>query len=265
MRVIHRIAAPLLAVIVCAVAHGQTIDELHARLQELHAERDAIDAEIEAVRKRIDELLGVGRDGLTEQQRKAVNDIVDTARRILEYDIANRERWVEKAARAKIDRRMRDQSARLDQRTLDPIAFRSRSDKTKYIRGNEARLAAARRDLDALLAGTSPPELEQLGVAAAVGKIGLAHGWRVQQVVDEQSLMAGIEGTAVTVWFEGIDTSTVVDGRTVDLAGAWLVTGTRQYETVAGGLRTVYVAEPIDFEAAYRKLYAPPPAPGGRP
>lgn len=138
--------------------------------------------------------------------------------------------------------------------------------KTQIQRENIAKWKAAIADFDKQIADIKngplpvPPLLYS---ALAVGKVGKpsANGFKVQQVVDENNMLVEWEIVHDTRWSVGGQrggnffisnettwikqpTAGLVDGKPIQLSGAYKVTGTKKYRTTDGGGKTVFVLEP---------------------
>lgn len=106
--------------------------------------------------------------------------------------------------------------------------------------------------------------------AGAVGA--LFEGGLVEQVVNEKEALIDLAFTIqgwtvrnnalvpnptqsrVLAWVK-TDTSAMTDDAGTALPGVWVITGSKKYDTVAGGTKTVFVLEPVDtkaFEAWYK-------------
>lgn len=55
------------------------------------------------------------------------------------------------------------------------------------------------------------------------------------------------------IWVEGVSTQDVRDGHAVELPGAFRARGTKTYDTVLGGTKTVHVIEALDVTGCFDK------------
>lgn len=78
---------------------------------------------------------------------------------------------------------------------------------------------------------------------------------RIKQIVDETNLI--VEAGAHDYWIQGMSTKGLADGNRFRLAGAWHVNGSKTYETVLGGSKTVLVLEIFNEDDALTYLARP--------
>ena len=94
----------------------------------------------------------------------------------------------------------------------------------------------------------------------AVGRFGRLYDSRVRirQIVNAEEMLADIltrilppgdntwRTTKHLVWIKGLDISARVDKSVLTATGPFIVTGTKQYETVGGSTSTIFLLEPVD-------------------
>ncbi len=91
------------------------------------------------------------------------------------------------------------------------------------------------------------------------GAVGVMPLIDVTQVIDDKSLLGDLRylykaNGMVPALLTGIPTEGVVDGRKVEFKTPMYVAGTRQFETVSGGTRTVFLLKPFDAEALEKAM-----------
>ncbi len=78
------------------------------------------------------------------------------------------------------------------------------------------------------------------------------HNIKIVQILDgDQSLatLLDLSGNGgESFWLSGVDVSKSADGQTMKLDGLFVVSGTRQYETIKGAARTVHIIEPVSLD-----------------
>ena len=119
-------------------------------------------------------------------------------------------------------------------------------------------MTTATARLKGLRNGTAPWFAEMPGRSPTIGAIGRISAsmfgrqpiHKVTQVIDGQNMLIKSTGWArpwLDFWVKGVLTKDIVDGETLTIPGVFEITGTRTYETVLGGSKTVFVLEPVDL------------------
>jgi len=96
-----------------------------------------------------------------------------------------------------------------------------------------------------------PEQLEFVPIRALdVGEMGQCDQYifEVQNVVDDRNVILRW-GQDKGFWLQGVPTSGLIDNQNIKLDMPVAITGTRQYETVAGGVATVFEMVPVDLSA----------------
>ncbi len=94
-----------------------------------------------------------------------------------------------------------------------------------------------------------------------IGYMGGDNAFKVEQIIDEKNMIVDFivesptrgvpsgrilrTGYSKIVWVSGIDTSNFVDGKSIRYTRPLEITGTKSYETVMGGTKTVFLLEPL--------------------
>lgn len=109
----------------------------------------------------------------------------------------------------------------------------------------ELREAKERNDPISLiidLIKTNPMYLPVPPLELTVGSYGKLNGeFEVFQVLDEENMLVKYRDS--TIWVSGIDTTNIVDEQQFKIEKEMRVTGTRQYNTLMGGTKKVFVVE----------------------
>lgn len=132
------------------------------------------------------------------------------------------------------------------------VAFPS-SDRKKNAEQNAQFMLDARRlRLKNLKAGEALAVGALPHVGIAVGDIGTSDvGFRLLQIADGSNMMVKHAGET-DIWLKGFSTEGLVDDSPIESPGCIRITGTKQYTTTTGALRTILLGEPFDGDAVIR-------------
>lgn len=90
-----------------------------------------------------------------------------------------------------------------------------------------------------------PPDVLLDPATFRVGQTGkLRFQFEVLQIVDGSNMR--VKSAGIDFWISGVSTAGMVDGRDYELRTRLKVSGTKQYKTVTGGSRTVFLLEPAE-------------------
>lgn len=143
--------------------------------------------------------------------------------------------------------------------------------RTAELKGERARQVQERiNDLHKHLAAlkkNDPPFVPALRGGFAVGKVGgFAYPVTVRRIIDNANMIvrASVDlgpgpgniwaVQKLDIWLSGVATDKLADDTQVDLPGPFEITGTRQYRSAVGEVRTLFVAEPFDAARVNRLL-----------
>ena len=147
------------------------------------------------------------------------------------------------------------------------FSFATRAHRTKYLKQLQKQLREHEnadnlaRKLKLLETADPPPApafwpLRQ--ATLGVGKAGLVvETLTVVQVIDKNNMLVAGDKVASrfgteqgpTFWLAGVPTAQIADGHKFRPKAAMVITGTKQYTTVAGAIKTVFLAETIDLKS----------------
>lgn len=250
--VTDQVKSPIVAAWSAAQSHAKT--ELSNRRMELAAyiarAKAGVDRELPAARRGIVDPSTSDADGETSGGRVVFKSAKSKTAAIKRLTDA-------KAALAKMPAKVDD---------LDAVEAVFKSIKASDVRVNEpdasffvgeqgmVEVASVREALPGKQSSLSSQAIAQYLPSLALDRkpdmVGGLSGFKVQQVIDGHNCIISVEGRQrVTMWLTNFPTKNFEDGATYTSPSVFFVKGSRTYETVVGGSKTLFEIEPIDAAA----------------
>jgi hypothetical protein len=131
-------------------------------------------------------------------------------------------------------------------------SFATPQKKAAMMQDERETIAAAEKRLKGLKDGTDTSYADLTGTSE-IGDIGYCYKVTVKQVVDPKTaIVVAVEQNGQLavgldeIWLTNVDTSRWVDGKLYDLGKPIKITGTKQYDSVDGGARTILQGRVVD-------------------